>query len=407
MSYMYAPGMQQGYSNVPIAPYQHQGQAYPQMHAHPHPYGGVQYFPPQGQKIMPMTMSTMPTTPGNYGNVCYVPEPQPQMQQSNFCQMNQNPQQGGLQNSCPYMNYQQQNKNDDLEEGGDHHSHMNCFVDKKGENLSVDSDISGEGEKEIVRYECLSGCCNGDKSGGNGFTHGQSKFECDHHESFSCGGHAGPIACNGGCCPMSTPQMNSTTTHITSTPGCCGGVQTCYSPQPQQMIMQYNTCGQIIPQPMQQHCVATSQFSPLESSYSMNVNTNYTPCVGQQQQHYQVTTPPMEMCMGTSTCQTQCCTPCCQPTISYSNGPDMTIIQSHIDPVYHQTTIPVMNHSHCHKNHCHKQSNCKHHHHKITRRIKRRKKPKRPPSPSPSPKQTVRKIKKTKTVHEENIDIST
>ena len=131
--------------------------------------------------------------------------------------MNQDPgHQAGSKNSCPYMNGEGEEKD---ESEGNHHKHMNCFQDEMDDQDtdSVNSDISGEGEKTIVKYECLSGCCDG-SGGGNGFTHGQSKHECDHSERFGCGVTVGPVACNGGCCPAIVPQMSQTTTHISSHP---------------------------------------------------------------------------------------------------------------------------------------------------------------------------------------------
>lgn len=80
---------------------------------------------------------------------------------------------------------------------------MNCFEEdkkkqdkknkKKKKRGDDESELSGEGEKETVEFECLSGCCKNKSGNGNGFTHGPQKFECDHSESHGCNVSHGPV----------------------------------------------------------------------------------------------------------------------------------------------------------------------------------------------------------------------
>jgi hypothetical protein len=200
---------------------------------------------------MTMPMSTMSTMPGSYLPYSYnnngFQANQPYQQNNGFCSGHNN---GNAQNTqsqkyfCPFMNSGKKNDSDGNSakskkakgKEGSHLKKMNCFADEMKDNdkksnkskLSKSSKKSKEGTEEKVTFECLSGCCPSKSGGGNGFTHGNTKFECDHNQTIGCGIDVGPMACNGACVYPGVPNMYQTSMNINLNPVYTVGNSSCY-----------------------------------------------------------------------------------------------------------------------------------------------------------------------------------
>jgi len=97
----------------------------------------------------------------------------------------------GKKSSKSGVSTQAQSEIGDKKKKGKHNHKMNCFEEekkkqdkknkKKKKKGDYESELSGEGEKETVEFECLSGCCKNKSGNGNGFTHRPQIFECVSH----------------------------------------------------------------------------------------------------------------------------------------------------------------------------------------------------------------------------------